>query len=81
MQKLKRLFEQLREPERVELVNKLMSELGLHKTTVYRWANGSTKPAHKLIEEKANQIIDDFALEITVRRNSEAAKQRRMLNQ
>ncbi|MBN2777596.1 MAG: hypothetical protein JXR36_08130 [Bacteroidales bacterium] len=81
MQKLKRLFEQLRESERVELVTKLMSELNVHKTTIYRWANGSTKPAHKLIEEKANQIIEDFSLEITIRRHSEASEARNKLNQ
>lgn len=81
MQKLKRIFEQLRESERVELVTKLNTELNVNKSTVYRWANGSTKPAHKLIEDKAVQIIEDFALVITVRRHKVAAEERRILNQ
>ena len=81
MQKLERLFKQLSEKERSALVLMLCSELGVHKTTVYRWACGVTKPAHKLIEDKATQIIEDYALDITIKRHKDAAEARRKLNQ
>lgn len=81
MQKLERLFKQLSEKERSALVLMLCTGLKVHKTTVYRWASGVTKPAHELIRNKATQIIDDYALDITIKRHKEFGEARRKLNQ
>jgi len=80
MQKLERLFKQLSEKERSALVLMLCTGLGVHKTTVYRWASGVTKPAHELILNKATQIIEDYALERTIKILREAGEARRNLN-
>lgn len=81
MQILEKLFNQITEAERVELVAKLVFELGVNKSTVYRWAKGTTKPTNKMMQARAKDTIEDFALEIIMRRHNGAAGARRKLNQ
>ncbi len=51
MQILQITLSKLSETERRAMVIHLAERLGVHQTTIYRWARGATSPSHPIIAE------------------------------
>lgn len=64
MQILKNTLTRLSESERRELVIRLSERLGVHESTIYRWANGSTTPSHPIVTERLINELNELNLEI-----------------